>query len=1031
MKKPFRFLFLAGLLSLTSCALFPQTSSHSTSSSQEQSSLPQESSSAQPSSEQPSSEQTVSSDLSSEQPSSEEPPIPTSSNSSEELVSSESSIPPVTEPTLSLPIGTYKGKIEIAKHQYSTVDYLVTLPYEGNNYEFPMPSLLNYDGEYDIAYSDKDTITFAEKEDALYIKAKYNFGGYFHMVATDKDGQEIDSIYIQLQTSQIGEGELHFYDANTNEEIKNGSTLTLVAEHSIDLKVTYNATNRTDIVTVSDPSILSLNVTSLKIKVTASQKLGDALLEANLSLADSAGTDHDYYAFLVISVVKDQTLDSIYLEGEEVYIYNNEPKYNGTFYALLRSGDKVEIPESDLEMKRIGSDQVSFSYTLGEIKKSVTYQAKTVIAEKYSSKNLKHSFKDYWQHYSTGMTPLPTKGDMNLLVIPIWFTNSTTYFDISKKEEIRQDLNTVVFGDGSDLFASVASFYHAESRKLLTITGKVADWYVDENASTLYNDRITDTMQGLFNRAVADYIEKNPNDHIDNYDSNGDNKFDVVLFYYAANYYGQLNNTNSDGCAFRFNNSGVAANQYMNNATICPIGAVYGYRGEVNSEQKTMGDLSALRPESFKDGASIAIHEMGHLFGAVDLYSEEGNTHMTQGQIAKQYAGKFSMQDNNKGGHDPLQTTLYNWGSPIVFSAKDYEVGTKLSVYLDDFQFNHNTILLTPEWNSEDSPFDEYMMLELYSPSGLNEFHSKQNNSGVDASGHGIRLWHADAGLMKDNNNKRGYYPTQSGISFIASNHNVWDMNNFHFAHMIRNNEAADYEPTKGMVPDDLFQTNDSFSMETYSKQFLNGKDLLDSGKKLGWEFKVTSLFHNGNGGYSGSVELTRVDDTLTEFETEIKWPSNLNSFPQGTSVDATEFFQLDKNILMLSVNQNGSAVAPSVAYQNPDYYLLLGKESYVEISMASKTEGGLSAPIGTIKRIQLIYMLSTTVTSRGKPSVYVGSSLITGTKDDLDVPAPEPYYMSESYTYDINSSVVQIKNKSDNNLYLNYIRIEYSIPTK
>lgn len=54
-------------------------------------------------------------------------------------------------------------------------------------------------------------------------------------------------------------------------------------------------------------------------------------------------------------------------------------------------------------------------------------------------------------------------------------------------------------------------------------------------------------------------------------------------------------------------------------------------------------------------------------------------------------------------------------------------------------------ILLTPKWNEYDSPFDEYLLLELYTPSGINKYHASSLN---DLGKIGIRLWYVDARLI-------------------------------------------------------------------------------------------------------------------------------------------------------------------------------------------------------------------------------------------------------------------------------------------
>ena len=74
-------------------------------------------------------------------------------------------------------------------------------------------------------------------------------------------------------------------------------------------------------------------------------------------------------------------------------------------------------------------------------------------------------------------------------------------------------------------------------------------------------------------------------------------------------------------------------------------------------------------------------------------------------------------------------------------------------ITIGDFATTHDIILLTPEWNSYDSAFDEYILLELYTPTGLNKFDTDYQYSGRYPQGLnlcGVRMWHVDARLYSE-----------------------------------------------------------------------------------------------------------------------------------------------------------------------------------------------------------------------------------------------------------------------------------------
>ena len=175
-------------------------------------------------------------------------------------------------------------------------------------------------------------------------------------------------------------------------------------------------------------------------------------------------------------------------------------------------------------------------------------------------------------------------------------------------------------------------------------------------------------------------------------------------------------------------------------------------------------------------------------------------------------------------------------------------------------------IILTPSWNEDNSPFDEYLILEYYTLDGLNDLDAH------NAYGHryptgsatpGIRLWHVDARLVY-------YLPTdealdathvttnprteQGNVTLMMSNTYEaegvspgylsplgWRYYNYNLLQLIRNDIAATYRPTDSLETSSLFYPGNTFSMARYSKQFANsGK--LNSGNSLNAYFQVDSI---------------------------------------------------------------------------------------------------------------------------------------------------------------------------------------------
>ena len=198
-----------------------------------------------------------------------------------------------------------------------------------------------------------------------------------------------------------------------------------------------------------------------------------------------------------------------------------------------------------------------------------------------------------------------------------------------------------------------------------------------------------------------------------------------------------------------------------------PIGGLYGLAKKEATTQLTIEDLSNTYDKAFNNSSRVIIHEIGHMFGNKDLYEKSSSEE-------RYYpAGSFVMQSQNYGGHDPHHVNLIGWSKPDIYASSDYELGDKITVKLSDFQSTGQNIILTNKWNAANSLFDEYLIIELFAPTGLNEYDSKIMY--LNTMPIGIRLWHANS-LMVDYSNDMEYSNEilkDHLYDFGTSNHDV------------------------------------------------------------------------------------------------------------------------------------------------------------------------------------------------------------------------------------------------------------------
>lgn len=475
---------------------------------------------------------------------------------------------------------------------------------------------------------------------------------------------------------------------------------------------------------------------------------------------------------------------------------------------------------------------------------------------------LKQTYMDYKKENVYTLSSAPTLGEANLLIIPVWFSDSSNFISDAKKATIRKDIETTYLGTEEETgWHSVKSFYETESAGKLTMYGKVSEWYETKTSYTTYGPETSggNKTSSLVTTATNWYFTNHTDEKRTDYDKDGDGYLDGILLIYAAPDYYSLDNSNYSNlwayCYWTFT-SANKTNPVPNAFFWSSYDFMYDSqtaRTKTGKSSYGAGDNSHCNVD-----AHTFIHEMGHVFGLEDYYDYGSNGYIE--------AGGFSMQDMNIGGHDAYSVMAYGWSDPYIPTQE-------CEITLKPFQDSKETILLTPSWNEYDSPFDEYLLLEFYTPTGLNEHDCTYSYDTRDRgpSVPGIRLWHVDSRLV--------YYRNESDVGSInqlttnchkgdvelafsntygAENYGsplgktYWDYN---LLQVIRNNTNALVHNKSTISNNDLFRDGSTFSMSTYSKQFKNsGK--LNSNKNLGWGFSVSI---EGNGvNVTAKVTITK-----------------------------------------------------------------------------------------------------------------------------------------------------------------------------
>ena len=570
--------------------------------------------------------------------------------------------------------------------------------------------------------------------------------------------------------------------------------------------------------------------------------------ENGLVTAVQAGNTKIIASILSCSVyaditVYDRELDYVTLENARTTFIKDKtfvPSFDLT--ANLKGGfteiiTEYSVDSSSVDMTTVGSYPVVVSGTYLEKDFNVSYTINVKNSVTYTPKFLDYNYSDLESNNSSETNNgwfLPNSGNVKSLVIPVWFTNSGSM--ISDKVGVREKIDAAFNGEPLENgWNSVKSYYYALSNGTLNYNATIANWYNAGNSFT-YFEQNDSAWKSMIKNAIDWYFDNNPSDSPASYDSDNNGVYDSMCIIYGSNESTQ----------------GMVAFQNYYSKTDDHPGLKYVMWV---SAFDIFDDINQSPADSH-----VVIHETGHMFGLNDYYDYGGDTRP---------AGGFNMQEHTTGSHEAFSITSIGWGKVIVPE-------TDTIVELEDYESSHVSILLSNHPETANSPFDEYILLELFAPTGTKKFDATYQWQGFYSNGPqepGVRVWHVDSRLsqwvggvystdlvtdptIKDT--KIAFTNTSSGTSHgsvLGEEYNKYSQ-----LFNVRNNAPEeDYYGSKIKVIDssNLFRAGDSFRWSDYTNQFVEG-DKMDDGSTFGWTFSVDSIALQ-DGKYVAILNIERI----------------------------------------------------------------------------------------------------------------------------------------------------------------------------
>ena len=428
----------------------------------------------------------------------------------------------------------------------------------------------------------------------------------------------------------------------------------------------------------------------------------------------------------------------------------------------------------------------------------------------------------------------------NVLVVPVEFSDVTfddAYGVENGEERIKSELEITFNGtaEETNYWESVTSYFEKSSFGNLNFNFDVTDVVSLDVSTDDVLERRTDVVT-----IVSDAFEsmKSSNSELDftKYDYDSDGLMDGIWFIYSAPDYG------TDPSYYDYASSFWAYVTYFLNpeANIeSPNLCAYGWASYDFMHQKGEDRIDA----------HTFIHETGHLLGLNDYY-DYSNT--------RSPLGLYDMQDCNVGDHNVWTKTALGWIDPIIIDTSE---NIPAKVHLNPRE-NGGAIFITNDYSG--SVFDEYLVLELYTPNGLNELDSTTTyNSyyGRMPQESGVKLYHVDARLIDNVQGGRQIYYDSSSLAEGIPDHyvtigasNTYSYDRNYTVELFEQIELVSSDPNGGSYQrrfgpyssSDFFQTGDTFDMDTYKSFTYRNSGNLNSGDSLDIEIYFTSVSEEG-----------------------------------------------------------------------------------------------------------------------------------------------------------------------------------------
>ncbi|MDY5930300.1 MAG: hypothetical protein SPJ27_09790 [Candidatus Onthovivens sp.] len=428
--------------------------------------------------------------------------------------------------------------------------------------------------------------------------------------------------------------------------------------------------------------------------------------------------------------------------------YDNNKNYlagdNFTFKIKLNENYELNevIANNEKLVKRPSGEYI---FSLIEYENNVvitTSKLNNLTISTYEGDTNLNSYYTLWKN--RGYPHFKSVGENNLLVVPLKIKG---YEEYATSENLKKINDSFFLEDSLNTlgYYSLSEYYKISSYNKLNIKGEVTPWIdldltTKEISSSSISNYKLDCGTYFPTEKAINYIKENLNIDLTKYDNDKDGFIDGVYFIY--------------GCPTFLDDSSLSTSTFWN----------FTYYNVLNKDKASISspvlmtyswssfDMLSKGSDKTKLDTHTYIHEFGHQLGLNDYYdtSNSGGLNPYTSPM-----GGLDMMDNNVGDHSAFSKFALGWINPFVVSGDIGSVEVEIRSLIESGE-----CIILPTSNYNNTPFDEYLMIEYIKNDSINKVDSTNGYPSTfytDGriirfySKNGIRITHIDARSVDSN----------------------------------------------------------------------------------------------------------------------------------------------------------------------------------------------------------------------------------------------------------------------------------------